>query len=255
MKYWNLLITEQKAQLYIYGDITSLPWEESDVTAYELVQQIDGLDVDTIEVFINSYGGEVKEGMAICNALYRNRAKVTTICDGFACSAAANIFMAGDERLMNESSMLFIHNAWTLAVGDADDMDQAAADLRKMSAIVRDAYAGKLSISLDELENMLKQETFIAPAEAVDMGFATGIIPARQQAASQSARKAVLARMTAAKLESRTVEVTVMDLTELKAELEGIRGQLQALAAAGKPQTPEGPVSFKKRLMAMRKEN
>ena len=52
--------------------------------------------------------------------------KVTTICDGFACSAASVIFMAGDERIINEASLLMIHNAWTYANGNATELRKAA---------------------------------------------------------------------------------------------------------------------------------
>ena len=61
-KYYDLEQENREASITIYGDITSWPWLESDVSAYRLSNQIDGLDVDTINVYLNSYGGEVAEG-------------------------------------------------------------------------------------------------------------------------------------------------------------------------------------------------
>ena len=86
--------------ILIYGDITSWEQDEKDVSSYNLAQLIGKSNAKEIRVRINSYGGEVAEGLAIYNALKGHPARVTTVCDGFACSAASVVFMAGDERIM-----------------------------------------------------------------------------------------------------------------------------------------------------------
>ena len=108
-KYYSLVKQNNEADVYIYGDITSYEYLESDVSNYNLSKELRGLDVETINVYINSYGGEVAEGLAIHNSLVRHKAKVITHDDGFAASIAAVIFMAGDERIMSNASLLFIH--------------------------------------------------------------------------------------------------------------------------------------------------
>ncbi len=262
MKYWNMVQQDRVANVYIYGDITSWPLLESDVTSYGLVQELDALDVDEIRVYINSFGGEVQEGMAICNALIRNKAKVITICDGFACSAASNIFMAGDERMMNESSLLFIHNAWSYASGDAEDLREVAENLETITKAALDWYLPKLNIQAEELQRMLDKETFIAPADAVEMGFATGIIQAEKKAVNQSARIAVMARMSdkSKTLGTYTMELNMIpEFDTLKALLGELRTTLEAVQAARQeipPEgAPEGPKSFKERLKAMKERN
>ena len=66
--YYSLVVeNEKKADLYIFGDITSWEWLDSDVSANKIVSEISDLDVDEIIVHINSYGGEVAEGLAIYN--------------------------------------------------------------------------------------------------------------------------------------------------------------------------------------------
>ena len=96
-KYYSMDLNQdsREASVQIYGDITSWPWMESDVSAYLLSKQIAALDVDTIHVYLNSYGGEVAEGWAIYNALRRHPAQIHTYADGFVCSIASVIFMAG----------------------------------------------------------------------------------------------------------------------------------------------------------------
>lgn len=174
-KYYMLEQDGTAASVTIYGDITSWPWEESDVSAYLLSKQIDGIDADLIDVYINSYGGEVSEGLAIYNALRRHKAKVVTHCDGFACSAASVVFMAGDERLMSDASLLMIHNAWNYACGNAAELRKIADDLETISTAAANAYRASVNIDDDRLEQLLADETWIAPQDAVNMAFATGI--------------------------------------------------------------------------------
>ena len=113
-KYYALETEGDHATINIFGDITSWPWLESDVSSYNLVQELDALqDTGQVDVYINSYGGEVAEGLAIYSALKRHKAKVITHCEVFDCSVASVIFMAGVERVMSNASLLMILNAWT----------------------------------------------------------------------------------------------------------------------------------------------
>lgn len=175
-KYYNLETEGTKAALYIYGDITSWPWLESDVSSYNLSKQLEQLgDVDEIDVYINSYGGEVAEGLAIYSALKRHKAKVTTWCDGFACSIASVIFMAGDTRIMSNASLLMIHNAWTRASGNANELRKQADDLDTITQASINAYMEKVNISEEELKELLDEEKWLSPQEALGKGFATMI--------------------------------------------------------------------------------
>ena len=172
-KYYSLESKNDVADLYIFGDITSWPWLESDVSASGIVNELQSLDAKEINVHINSYGGEVAEGLAIYNTLKNSDMKVTTICDGFACSAASVIFMAGDERIINEASLLMIHNAWTYANGNATELRKAAEDLDKITQASVNAYVSRATISEDEIKNLMDNETWITAQEAVEYGFAT----------------------------------------------------------------------------------
>lgn len=196
-KYFAVETENRKADVYIFGDITSWPWLESDVSSYTLEHTIQTLaDVDEITVHINSYGGEVAEGLAIHNSLKAHPAKITTVCDGFACSAASVVFMAGDERIMNPASLLMIHNAWNYASGNAKELRKAADDLDVISATAAEVYKAKVNISGEQLQQLLDNESWISPAKAVEMGFATGIADEKKSTAvNQSARKAVFAAL------------------------------------------------------------
>lgn len=193
-RFYSMERTGSNVDIEIYGDITSWEWLDSDMSSYTLAQRIKGLsDVDTITVGINSYGGEVSEGLAIYNALKNSPAKVVTRCDGFACSAASVVFAAGDERLMNDASLLMIHNAWTFASGDANALRKQADDLDKITSASVKAYMAIVSIEEDELKQLMDSETWIDADEAVSMGFATSKVETEEEEqVSQSVRKKVL---------------------------------------------------------------
>ena len=196
-KFYQLTQTEREADLHIYGDITSWPWETlGEVSAYNLSKELAALDVDKINVYINSYGGEVAEGLAIYNSLKRHKAKITTVCDGFACSIASVIFMAGDERIMNEASLLMIHNAWTWASGNADELRKQAEDLDTINQASVSAYMAAVNITEEEVKDLMDKESWISPANALSWGFATAIESSGESdKPSQNARKLLFEKM------------------------------------------------------------
>lgn len=196
-KYYSMAVNEKEADIYIFGDIVD-PLEkecyglDSDTSGLSLVNDVKDLDVDVINVHINSYGGVVSEGLAIYNTLKNHKAKVKTYCDGFACSAASVVFMAGDERHMNDASLLMIHNAWTRVAGNAVELRKQADDLEKITQASIEAYKARATIDEEKIKELMDAETWISPSEAVEWGFATGIVEAAEpNKAAASAQKAL----------------------------------------------------------------
>lgn len=168
--------TEDTADLYIFGDICKWAWEENgEANGMTIVKKLRALNVKTINVHINSYGGDVSEGLAIYNVLRESTAQIITICDGFACSAASVVFMAGDKRIMSPASLLMIHNAWTYAYGNAKELRKSADDLEVITQASVEAYKKVATISEEEIKTLMDAETWILPADAVKYGFATDI--------------------------------------------------------------------------------
>lgn len=206
-RYFSLVKNEesQEADINIFGDITSLDWEEfGEMSAHTLSKQLEELgDVNTINVHISSYGGEVKEGLAIYNALKNHKAKVRTFCDGFACSIASVIFMAGDERIMSKSSLLMIHNAWSFVSGNANELRKQAEDLDKITQASINAYMEYINISEEELKDLLDAESWLTYDECLDMGFATSVTSeSSNEKASQSVKQSIIKLILQSKKEN-----------------------------------------------------
>lgn len=226
------------ADIWIFGDITRWEFSESDVSAYNLSQVIETLPSGTtdVDVHINSYGGEVAEGVAIYNALRNSGYRVRTICEGFACSIASVVFMAGDERLMNDASLLFIHNASMFAAGTADELRKQADDLDTVTELSKTIYLEATDLTQDELSRLMDDETFLDPDYAVEHGFATGRVPAAETApVTQSARSLV----------SRRLVQPCMHLTfddeQLDEVVRRIMQRVEDPDAPEEPDTPDGP--------------
>ena len=179
-RYYSLVENSEtdSADLYIFGDITSFGqwWEgDPDRSAYDIVKELKAVEAGNINVHINSYGGDVSEGLAIYNTLRSSGKNVTTICDGFACSAASVVFMAGETRIMSPASLLMIHNAWTVAVGNSDELRKQANDLETITQASVEAYKMVATISEEEIKELMDNETWILPEDAKEYGFATEI--------------------------------------------------------------------------------
>lgn len=199
-QYFSLVQTGQTATLNIYGDIAS--YGDDCVNIKNLSKQLDEMQgVTQIDVFINSYGGEVAEGLAIYNALKRKgqTAKVTTYCDGFACSIASVVFMAGSERKMSKSSLLMIHNAWTYGVGNAEELRKIADDLEVITSASVEAYKSVANISEKKIKELMDNESWIKPKDAAKYGFATEIIEEKDEKVSQNVRNDLFSLIMSAK--------------------------------------------------------
>ena len=174
--------SETNTDIYIYGDIRKPDlidkWfgdDESRTDALSFAEAIDNVDTPNLTVHINSYGGSVSEGLAIYSLLRQFKGHLITIVDGFACSAASVIFMAGDERIVPESGILMIHNAWTSAQGDSNAMKKAALDLEKITQPSVDIYCSKTGLSEEQIKKMMDEETWITSKEAYELNFSTSI--------------------------------------------------------------------------------
>ena len=204
-RFYQITTSERVADINIYGDITSWKWFDSDVCAHDIKSEIDALDVDTINVYINSYGGEVAEAVAICSTLKRHSAQVHTYCDGFACSAASIIFASGDVRTMGELGLLMIHNCMSyLGYANSNEMRKAAEDNDKINSSAIKAYKAVSNLSEEKIQELMDNETWLTAEECLEYGFATDIAKADEddedeesgaiQSAQQSIRTAVLRR-------------------------------------------------------------
>ena len=183
-KLWEIKqsATPKTLDLYIYSEITSDGYDwwtdekiKSETSASTLREKIDGYgEIDSINIFINSLGGSCMEGNAIYNVLKRCKAYKTVYVDGFCCSVASVIAMAGDRIIMPRNTIMMIHNPWTYCCGNAAELRKAADDLEKMGESFNSVYLERSGgkVTAEELKSMLDAETTLTAEECIKYGFA-----------------------------------------------------------------------------------
>ena len=185
-RFWNVVTDAdaEEATITLYGDVLSSQprdWftgeviEGNFITPEGFAEDLETIkDKKTINIKINSVGGDLYTAIAIHNALKELTATKNVIIEGIAASAASIIAMAGDKVKIFPGSLLMIHNVAGLL------MDYyTIADLKKLiksfDACERAAaaiYAAKTKLTEDVLRGMMDKETWMTGKEAVEKGFA-----------------------------------------------------------------------------------
>jgi len=163
--------SDTEATLDIYDEIGF--WG---VQAKDFVDQLRGVKAKVLNVEINSPGGDVFAGLAIYNALRASGKEIVVKVMGMAASAASLIAMAGDKIVMPKNSFMMVHNPWSFAMGNADELRQTAATLDKIGGALLETYASKTGLGEDELKTMLATDTWMTADEALEKGFATEVV-------------------------------------------------------------------------------
>ena len=156
----------ETADIYIFDEIGTYG-----VTAQEFINDIKDLKGTSINLRINSLGGDVFDGMAMYNVIKRREAKTTVYIEGIAASIATIIALGADEVVMAENSLFMIHNAWGGTMGEAKDMRKTADTLDKISGELTDIYRKKTGLSYEALQEMMDEETWLNAEEAYELGF------------------------------------------------------------------------------------
>lgn len=167
-------------KVYLYGVIGYDWWTDTDNTAQRFIKDLNAAAVDneTVEVHINSVGGDVHEGIAIMSAIRECAKTVDAYIDGVAYSMAGPIALACNNVKMASNALFMAHSASTFAWGNAVDFREQADMLDKYDDSLADAFAKRLAISKDEVKaNYFDgKDHFFTAEEALAEGFVDEII-------------------------------------------------------------------------------
>lgn len=174
-KHWYSLQASGEAEtrsieVYVYGEIGT--WG---ITANQFVRDLAALDdgVSPVVVAFNSIGGDLFDGLAIHNALSRLGERCTGRVDALAASAASVAVCGAHRVVIASNAMLMIHNPWTYASGDAEDLRKVATALDQAMEAIIAAYKSKApNIDEVELRRLVNAETWLTASEAVALGLA-----------------------------------------------------------------------------------
>lgn len=167
----------QGNEIFIYDVIVSSQWEADvfgGVAPEGFIAALSAMKGD-VTLRINSPGGDVFGARAMEQAIRAYSGKVTAQVDGFAASAASLLVASADKAVMAPGSMLMIHNAWTMCVGDCEDMLSMADVLEKIDSTISQTYAAKSGKDAAHYKELMAAETWFTPEEAKAEGLADEI--------------------------------------------------------------------------------
>lgn len=217
-------------EILLYGDIG--PW---DITAQDFLVALQRLgNVDELTVRINSMGGEVFAAVAMYNALVGHPARVTTVIDGVAASAAGFVLQAGDIRQSHANGTFHAHPAQGFAYGSADEIEQYLTLLRNTDEIIQQIFAARTGLAEARLTELLGRETWLKAEQALDEGFIDEILQAPATERPTAAQHAAYA------LDLQFASQQYQSLQQIAAQTEGVRMVTVPAPANNATPTPTG---------------
>lgn len=173
----------EKHNIFISGDIVPFAfWGENEYSIANLTNDLKALSVkegDELVVDINTYGGDTESGFAMYNQLLRfkneNKIALTTRVTGYCASIGSVILLAGDKRIGNKFNTPFVHNAWTMVMGDANEMQKVSEDLQKTNDKIANLYSERTSIDFETAKQLMNNSDFIDAEKVLEYGFYTEI--------------------------------------------------------------------------------
>jgi hypothetical protein len=167
--------------------------------------------------------------------------EITTTVNGLAASMGSVILMAGDTRRMTKGSRVMIHEASTIAMGDAREMKKTAAVLEGISSEIAGIYAERTGGNAADIRNLMYAETWMTAEDAKSNGFIHSIIKDGKPEAFDNAAKgmakgifsifkgddAAADILAAAKSENETLAA---ELADVQAKLTEAQGFAQVVA-------------------------
>ena len=151
----------------LYGDIG-----DYGLTAEVLISEIKRSEATNLILNISSLGGSVNDALQIYDFIKGFQGTVKAKITGLTASSATIISMGADVVEMSENALFLIHNVWTpMAVGNAEDLEKSADDLRKIDEILINIYKSKTKKDKRKIASLMAEEKWLNAKEAKDMGF------------------------------------------------------------------------------------
>lgn len=163
----NIQMRGKTAEVLLYEDIGGF----FGITADMFIKEIKQLDASTINLRINSNGGNVFDGIAIYNYLKSAKQRVEVDIDGVAASIASIIAMSGDEIRMAENGWMMIHDPWIVTGGTSEELRKTADTMDGIRQSLLDTYVSRTGGDAEQISNMMREETWLNAKDAAELGF------------------------------------------------------------------------------------
>lgn len=132
-----------------------------------------------IYLHINSGGGDLFAGLSAADQITQIETPIHSIIEGYAASAATLISVACSKRYITPSSMMMIHQLWSMHWGTHESFeDEVESQNMSMESII-DIYVKHSKLKRDKIEKMLKRDSWMKADTAIKNGFVDEIFSKR----------------------------------------------------------------------------
>lgn len=165
-KFWN---KAEPNEIFIFGEITGEKWSDTDITAKSFADDLKTFNGEDVTIHINSVGGDVFAATAISNVIKNYSGNVTILIDGLCASAASLITCAGNTVKMAKNALMMIHNPTVglFSYFDENELSKVTNALQAIKESIITTYEMRTKKTREEIETMLKAETWLSADEAL----------------------------------------------------------------------------------------
>lgn len=165
----GVIVSNDYQQVYDYYGIDA-------TSPLKVSKQIGIAQGDTLNIEINSGGGDIFAGSEIYTMIksYQGHKEVNIV--GLAASSASVIAMAGDKVKISPTGQFMMHNVSAVSAGDYRDMDKMSEELKIANDGIANAYMIKTNKGREEILDLMDKETWLSATKAVELGFADEVM-------------------------------------------------------------------------------
>lgn len=172
----NLLIIDVFSRL-IQDRIIFINGHIDEELANEVIAQmlyLDSVSKEPINVYINSPGGFVIQGLAIYDVSKLINSPIRTVCIGEAASMGAILMLMGSTRIGLKHSRIMLHEVNGGSYGSPRDLKVAFEEVSKLQEFLYDIVREKTTLT--DLDNLFTVDRWYGSTEALELGILTDIL-------------------------------------------------------------------------------
>lgn len=180
---FNIRASAESAEIDIFGTIGE-DWFSEGFTMQRCREDLAAITSPNVTMNVSSLGGDVNHALVIHDLIKSHPSKFTAKIMGATASAGTIVALAADQVEMSKNALFLVHNAWTFALGNAEELRKTAGDLDQFDNRIVSIYKKKTGKRENTIRNLMAEEKWIDANEAQDFGFVDKVYEPTKAAAS-----------------------------------------------------------------------
>jgi len=234
MRHLEIKSSAELTEIDIFGQIGDSFFEDGN-TLDTVKAELKNVKTELI-INIASLGGIAFEGLAIHDLIASHPFNTTVNIIGATASAGAIISVAGDTVNISENSLFLVHNSHGMAMGNADDLENSARDMRKIDDRMVSIFTKRTGKSEETIRDLMAEDKFLDSEESKELGFVDNITKSVKVAANLNREKILNSKLTENQKEQllNNPKSKTMDLTPITTQLKDLTDKVTAFITSNK---------------------